>query len=155
MTNNKVAYLLLALSVMAFKVVGCENLILEAGSIIRPPPGSQYAVGYFQIKNIGLTKAVVRNFSSTFFESISIHRTSLSHTTNLSIMRLVKDLSIAPEEVLIAEPGGIHLMIKLIKNSLHFNEHSINLNVSCENRTSSDMIFQVSQQDSTHSSHNH
>jgi copper(I)-binding protein len=150
MTKSKVACWVFALSVITIKAFGCEDLILETGSIISPPPGSQYAVGYFQIKNISQKKVVIKSFSSTFFDSIAIHRTSHSHSTELSKMRLVNELSIAPQETLIGESGGTHLMIKILNDSYRFTDQHISLSVSCENRVSSEMIFLVSHRESTH-----
>ena len=51
MTKKGLACLILALSLVVVKAFGCEDLLLENGSIIPPAPGSQYAVGYFHIKN--------------------------------------------------------------------------------------------------------
>jgi|GEM_PF-1456499 copper(I)-binding protein len=150
MTESKIAFLVLALSVVPVKTFGCENLILETGFIIIPPPGSQYAVGYFQIKNISQKTIVIKSFSSIFFASIAIHRTSHSHSKKLSKMRLVNELIIAPQDTLIGEPGGTHLMIKLINGSYRFTDQHISLNVLCENEASSEMIFLVSHRESTH-----
>ena len=150
MTKKGLACLILALSLVVVKAFGCEDLLLENGSIIPPPPGSQYAVGYFHIKNASQKKIVIKNFSSTIFESISIHRTSHSHSKSMSEMRLVNELSILSQERLIAQPGGTHLMIRVPSDSYRFTDQHIKLVVSCEKKPSSEMLFLVSHRESKH-----
>ena len=150
MTKKGLAYLILVLSLVVAKAFGCEDLLLESGSIIIPPPGSQYTVGYFNIKNTSQKKIVIKKFSSTVFESISIHRTSHSHSKSMSEMRLVNKLSIPSQQRLIAQPGGTHLMIKVPSHSYRFTDQHIKLVVSCEKNPSSEMMFLVSHRESKH-----
>ena len=150
MTKKGLSCLILVLSFMTVKASACEDLLLESGSIIIPPPGSQYAVGYFNIKNTSQKEIVIKRFSSSIFESISIHRTSHSPAKSMSQMRQVNKLSIPPQQRLIAQPGGTHLMIRVPNDSYSFTDQQVKLIVSCEKKTSSEMMFLVTHRESIH-----
>ena len=150
MTIKELACLILVLLSVVVKAFGCEDLLLESSSIVIPPPGSQYSVGYFNIKNASQKEIVIKKFSSTIFESISIHRTSHSSSKSMSQMRQVNELRIPPQQRAIAQPGGTHLMIKVPSDSYRFPEQQIKLVVSCEKKPSSEMMFLISHRESKH-----
>jgi len=77
---------------------------------VRPlVPGMGMTAAYAQLKNTSGRPIEFCELVSPQFESVELHRTEI--VAGVAKMRQMNELSLAPEETLTLEPGGLHLML--------------------------------------------
>ena len=81
--------------------------------------GTKYTAAYFSIKNNSQETQTINKFSANQFVKVMIH-SSRTNSDGITRMHPVGRLMLLPDQVLEAEPGGIHLMLG-IKQSEQFN----------------------------------
>jgi len=92
-------------------VSACDSLELLGGWVKNPLPGTNYTAAYFSIKNNKEKSQNINNFSSADFANVMIHTSEKNN--DLTKMKHLKSLQIPPNQIIKAEPGGIHLMLKV------------------------------------------
>jgi copper(I)-binding protein len=100
-------------------IIACDSLELLDGWVKKPLPGTKYTAAYFSIKNNSQETQTINKFSANQFVKVMIH-SSRTNSDGITRMHPVGRLMLLPDQVLEAEPGGIHLMLG-IKQSEQFN----------------------------------
>jgi copper(I)-binding protein len=73
------------------------------------PPGMTMGVGYFAVRNPGKRADQLVGASSPLARVVEVHRTI--EEGGVSRMRPAKTVEIGPGKTVVAEPGGLHLML--------------------------------------------
>lgn len=78
-------------------------------------PGSENGAGYFTVENRSDTEVVIVGAATEASRAIEIHQ----HIMRDGMMRMtrVPELSLAPRERIVFQPGGYHLMLFGVKNA--------------------------------------
>jgi periplasmic copper chaperone A len=93
------------------------NLIIEAPWTRATPRGAKVGVGFFSIVNIGNRADKLVSAASPAVERIEIHRTTMEN----GVMRMrhpAGGLELKPREVTELKPGGLHLMLIGLKQTI-------------------------------------
>lgn len=90
-------------------------LMLEQGWVRAPVAGRDMTAAYGQLHNNCRVPVAVRleKLSSLQAARVELHRTEV--VDGVSRMRPVSDLQIAPDEHVVLQPGGLHLMLHGLK----------------------------------------
>ena len=90
-------------------------LMLEQGWVRAPMAGRDMTAAYGQLHNNCRVSVAVRldKLSSLQAARVELHRTEV--VDGVSRMRPVSELVIAPDEHVVLEPGGLHLMLHGLK----------------------------------------
>ena len=104
-------------------IIACDSLELLDGWVKKPLPGTKYTAAYFSIKNNSQKTQTITKFSSNQFSKVMIHSSRIN-SDGIASMRPVVRLTLLPNQVLKAKPGGIHLMLS-IKQSEQFNTNQL------------------------------
>ena len=90
-------------------------LMLEQGWVRAPVAGRDMTAAYGQLRNNCRVPVAVRldKLSSLQAARVELHRTEV--VDGVSRMRPVTDLQIAPDEHVVLQPGGLHLMLHGLK----------------------------------------
>ncbi len=86
----------------------CRPQISE-GWVRMPPSKMPMMAGFGRIVNRCPTPVTIMSARSPSFGSVELHETRV--VDNLSKMRLVPELRLAPDGVAVLKPGGMHLML--------------------------------------------
>ena len=122
-------------SFMLINLTACDNkkeattpsTASEAVSVINPhiramPPGQKVTAMYFELKNKGNTQHELVTVISEqeISNSIELH----THTNNNGVMQMgeVESIPVGPKSSTIAKPGGYHVMIMGLKDTLKLGE---------------------------------
>ncbi|MBR9907853.1 MAG: copper chaperone PCu(A)C [Gammaproteobacteria bacterium] len=105
-----VASMVLALASQA--VLAAEVEISNAW-VKESIPGSENGAGYLTITNTGIESATVIGVSTESARASEVHQHILRD--GMMRMRRVPELPIAPNETLVFQPGGYHLMLFGVK----------------------------------------
>lgn len=98
-------------------LAACDAATERAGPVfndawIRPlPPGMKMTAGFGRISNPSKKPLIFNKFESSAFGDVSLHRTMM--VDGVSKMREVDELTVAPGESAVLEPGGYHLMLMM------------------------------------------
>jgi protein SCO1/2 len=84
--------------------------------IRQAPPGATLMAGYLELRNSTSRPQVLAAASSSGFESVMMHRTTVRH--GMAGMEHLSQLELAPNASLIFAPGGNHLMLMNPKQAL-------------------------------------
>lgn len=98
---------LLLLTLQTF--AAAQPLLFKQGIIQAPPPGAETLAGYLKIENPGKIKITINHISSSDFERIEIHETTLQN--GIHKMNRLSQLVIAANSSIELKPGGLHLML--------------------------------------------
>ncbi len=80
------------------------------------PPGARIAAVYLRIDNTGGKADRLLTLKSAMATSVEVHRTS--NEEGIARMRKVSMLHIGANEIVSAEPGGLHIMLFGLKKPL-------------------------------------
>jgi periplasmic copper chaperone A len=83
---------------------------------VRATPGVDVAAAYLTLRNSGTQPVVVKGVSSPAAGAAMIHETTLSN--GQSTMRPHEPLRIAPGVTVRFTPGGLHIMLHMLKRPL-------------------------------------
>lgn len=105
--------LLLSISLLAGGLSGCsqEVLIIRDAWVPEAPPRVYALAGYMTIENGSGEATTLVGATGAQFDRIEIHQTVYEKDTGLARMVPEEQISIAPGESFIFEPGGYHLML--------------------------------------------
>ena len=84
--------------------------------IREAPPGATLMAGYLELRNSTSRPQVLAAASSSGFESVMMHRTSVRH--GMAGMEHLSQIELAPNASLMFAPGGNHLMLMNPKQAL-------------------------------------
>jgi copper(I)-binding protein len=85
-------------------------------TLFAPLPGQSMTVGYLSIANHSDATIRIDRVTSPQFGKVEIHATS--YDGEVSRMRRLDELTIAPNDSVTLEPGGVHLMLMSPKADL-------------------------------------
>lgn len=85
------------------------RLVVDDAWIRAAPPGAHMRAGYATLRNGGDAPLIVRGARSDAFGDVSMHATQIED--GVARMRELADITLAPGEVVVLEPGGKHLML--------------------------------------------
>ena len=114
MSRLPIFLLLLALPSVAHDYVVADLHIIHPW-IAAPPPGAVAAAGYVAIANDGTTAERLIGIEADFAERAGIHEMTLAEDGVMQMRPVEGGLVIAPGDVLLLEPGVMHLMFIRLK----------------------------------------
>ncbi len=94
---------------LSVKLAFAENLIIQKAWIRAMPPGRTITAGYASLINKGETAVAINGVFVEGAAHAEIHKTEIRN--EVTQMRRLAILEIAPDSRLDLRPGGIHLMI--------------------------------------------
>ncbi len=100
-------------AVLACLLASCSGshppLVASNVVVTKPMPGTQVSAGYLALTNMSRQAITITRVSSPDFESTELHESILDN----GIARMVAhgDLTILPQQTVLLEPGGLHLML--------------------------------------------
>lgn len=95
--------------IVASQAHAAGKLTVHDAWIRMPPPGSEMAAGYATLANTGDEPIALLTVQSDAYRMTSLHETITSG--DVSRMRELHRLKIAPGETVQMKPGGKHLML--------------------------------------------
>ncbi len=101
--------LILLLGVVLPTWVAAGELAVMDARIGDAPPTAIVRAAYFSVVNPGQSTVTIRAVSSTRADRTEMHRTAMEG--GMAMMRMHKQISIAPGETVRFEPGGLHVML--------------------------------------------
>lgn len=84
------------------------------------PTGSGMTAAYGELRNDSPETISLSAFDSDVFASVSLHQSTVEN--GVSRMREQSDVQIAPGEVLILEPGRLHLMLMRARQNVQVGD---------------------------------
>ena len=96
------------------------RLMIEGAWIRAAPPGAHMRAGYATLRNGGDAPLVVRGARSDAFGEVSMHSTQIED--GIARMRELPEITLAPGERVVLEPGGKHLMLMRPARELELGE---------------------------------
>ncbi|MBW8367605.1 MAG: copper chaperone PCu(A)C [Arenimonas sp.] len=109
----------LTLACLASASVGAAETcapVIEKPWVRAAPPGATTLAGYLVLRNPCRAAVVVTDVESRDFDMPMIHRSDV--VDGVSRMRHVGELTLAPGQSLVFEPGGLHLMLMKPRRAL-------------------------------------
>ncbi len=114
-------------------LIACDSLELLSGWVKNPVSGTNYTAAYFSIKNNGTKLRIISSFSSPNFSKVIAHITE--EDSGQVRMQHMKELVINAGNVINANPGGLHLMLKFAeKDKFKIGQH-IPFSAQCDDNT--------------------
>jgi copper(I)-binding protein len=107
---------LLALLLTALTAAAQLPALAAADAWIRATPGVDVAAAYLTLHNRGAQPVVVTGVRSAAAGAAMIHETTL--VDGQSTMRPHESLRVAPGETVRFAPGGLHIMLHMLKRPL-------------------------------------
>ena len=91
------------------EALACDGLSVERAWLRQPPPGSDVAAAYFEARNDGASKLIIKSVASPDFKGAMLHATQV--VDGRVEMRPQGDIELAPGARFVAAPGGTHVML--------------------------------------------
>ncbi len=121
---KKISVLSILLIFMAQIVISQETMIINDSWVREVPPGSSVSAAYMTIQNKGNDDQLIA-ISSDVSETAELH-TSKVDDSGVATMEMVNVLDIPSGKTVELKPGGMHIMLIGLKESL-VGKESINL----------------------------
>lgn len=110
MNKSTIKILMLGLaSSIAFPLLASEELHAEDAHIRAMPPGQEVTAAFFKLVNHSDKACKITGGSSTVASAIEIHEHR--HSDGMMKMRPVPSVTVKGGEALLFKPGGLHLML--------------------------------------------
>ena len=117
MNKSMIKILMLGLaSSIAFPLLASEELHAEDAHIRAMPPGQEVTAAFFKLVNHSDQTCVITGGSSPLAAAVEIHEHL--HSDGMMKMRPVKSVTVDGGETLVFKPGGLHLMLFGVKQTL-------------------------------------
>lgn len=94
-----------------------DKIAITDAWVREVPPGSSVSAAYLTIKNTGSEADKLNAISSDAAENVEIHRSSVDGQ-GVAKMEMIKVLELPAGEKVELKPGGMHLMLIGLKESL-------------------------------------
>ena len=102
-----------------------DSIVISDAWVREVPPGSSVSAGYMTIENKGKNDDKLINLSSDIAESTELHKSKVSED-GVATMEMIEILELPEGESVELKPGGMHIMLIGIKESL-IGEESVSL----------------------------
>jgi copper(I)-binding protein len=123
MTSIRSLPLLFAACLAPALVQAAPDTLRFSGAWIREAPAaSPVMAGYVSIENKGKGEVLIDAVQSAQFDSAQIHE--MREVNGVMRMRPVRQLQLEPEQVVVLEPGGLHLMLMSPAAPLAAGDHA-------------------------------
>ena len=134
------ALFVVALTLVASASVASDNLVISDAWVRATPPGKMMTAGYASIENMSNDVITIMGVSAEIAGHTSLHETRIER--DRSTMRPVAQLSIKAGERISLKPGGLHIMLMKLSESLSDGQ-SIDICLELENNENLCSAFSV------------
>ena len=134
------ALFVIALTLAASASGASDDLIISDAWVRETPPGKMMTAGYASIENLSKDVITITGVSAEVAGHTSLHETRIER--DRSTMRPVAQLSIKAGERVSLKPGGLHIMLMKLSESLTDGQ-SIDICLELENNDSLCSAFSV------------
>ena len=134
-----------ALFIIAFTLISSasgasDTLIISDAWVRATPPGKMMTAGYASLENVSKNVITITGVSAEIAGHTSLHETRIER--DRSTMRPVAQLSIKAGERISLKPGGLHIMLMKLSESLSDGQ-SIDICLELENNENLCSAFSV------------
>ena len=107
--KHRLAVIAVVMAVASAPTFAAGKLEIHDAWIRNAPPNAMMLAGYATLRNAGDAPITISTVKAQGFDDTSLHETVL--VGDVSQMRSLENLSIAPDESVTFEPGGKHIML--------------------------------------------
>ena len=93
-----------------------DNIVIKDAWVREAPPGSSVSAAYMTIENKGESDTLV-SISSELAENVELHTTKVDDNS-VATMEMIDILEVPSNKSIELEPGGMHIMLIGLKESL-------------------------------------
>ena len=133
----------IALTLVSSALGASDTLIISDAWVRATPPGKMMTAGYASLENVSKDVITITGVSAEVAGHTSLHETRIER--DRSTMRPVAKLSIKAGERVSLKPGGLHIMLMKLSESLTDGQ-SIDICLELENNDSLCSAFSVARQ---------
>jgi copper(I)-binding protein len=101
-------FMFIAAFAASLQVLAAEVQIINS-TVRQPLPGRTVSAGYFTINNSSAQTINLVAASSPWFEKVELHQHS--YVDGMMRMERVNSITVAPNQTVHLQPGGLHLML--------------------------------------------
>ena len=134
------ALFVIALTLLSSASGASDTLIISDAWVRATPPGKMMTAGYASLENVSKEVITITGVSAEAAGHTSLHETRIER--DRSTMRPVARLSIEAGERVSLKPGGLHIMLMKLSESLTDGQ-SIDICLELENNDSLCSAFSV------------
>ena len=134
------ALFIIALTLISSASGASDTLIISDAWVRATPPGKMMTAGYASLENVSKDVITITGVSAEIAGHTSLHETRIER--DRSTMRPVARLSIEAGERVSLKPGGLHIMLMKLSESLTDGQ-SIDICLELENNGSLCSAFSV------------
>ena len=134
------ALFVIALTLVSSASGASDTLIISDAWVRATPPGKMMTAGYASLENVSKEVITITGVSAEAAGHTSLHETRIER--DRSTMRPVARLSIEAGERVSLKPGGLHIMLMKLSESLTDGQ-SIDICLELENNDSLCSAFSV------------
>ena len=134
------ALFIIALTLISSASGASDTLIISDAWVRATPPGKMMTAGYASLENVSKEVITITGVSAEAAGHTSLHETRIER--DRSTMRPVARLSIEAGERVSLKPGGLHIMLMKLSESLTDGQ-SIDICLELENNDSLCSAFSV------------
>ena len=137
------ALFVIALTLVSSASGASDTLIISDAWVRATPPGKMMTAGYASLENVSKEVITITGVSAEAAGHTSLHETRIER--DRSTMQPVARLSIEAGERVSLKPGGLHIMLMKLSESLTDGQ-SIDICLELENNDSLCSAFSVARQ---------
>lgn len=134
------ALFIIALTLISSASGASDTLIISDAWVRATPPGKMMTAGYASLENVSKNVITITGVSAEIAGHSSLHETRIER--DRSTMRPVAQLSIKAGERISLKPGGLHIMLMKLSESLSDGQ-SIDICLELENNENLCSAFSV------------
>ena len=134
------ALFIIALTLISSASGASDTLIISDAWVRATPPGKMMTAGYASLENVSKDVITITGVSAEIAGHTSLHETRIER--DRSTMLPVAELSIEAGERVSLKPGGLHIMLMKLSESLTDGQ-SIDICLELENNDSLCSAFSV------------
>ena len=134
------ALFIIALTLISSASGASDTLIISDAWVRATPPGKMMTAGYASLENVSKNVITITGVSAEIAGHTSLHETRIER--DRSTMRPVAQLSIEAGERVSLKPGGLHIMLMKLSESLSDGQ-SIDICLELENNENLCSAFSV------------
>ncbi len=130
-----------------------DNIVISDAWVREVPPGTSMSAGYMTIENKAKNDDKLIGISSDVAESAELHISKVDEN-GVATMEMIKILDLPSGEAIELKPGGMHIMLIGLKESL-VGKDSVRLNLNFEKSGEVKVEAPVKSSRSPTGGHNH
>lgn len=147
---KKIAFLSILFFALAQFSISQDTIVINDAWVREVPPGSSVSAAYMKIENTGNPDKLV-SLSSEAAEKVELHNSKVDENS-IATMELIEILDIPSESSVELKPGGMHIMLIGLKESL-VGKETVKLTLDFENAGQVEINVPVKKGD--HDAHEH